>query len=459
MPSRSAVAAAVTLAPAAANAHAAERMVVLTLPTGHYIVGAALAVALGGALAASLPRAPRWRSLLVGRAPGPSLATATSCAAFALLCALVAAGFWGSRDPLENPLVLTIWVAVWIGVTLASMALGDVWCLVSPWTGPVRLARRALGRTGSVGLARFGHLPAILGFLGFAWFEIVSLAPDDPATLARTVLIYWTTVFLLAVLEGDRWLPRGEALTAFFGYVALLAPLRVDRAARPPVFLLGPPGTGLVAAPTPSPSATAFILLALGSVSFDGFSETFHWLALIGVNPLEFPGRSAVMGVNTLGLLAAWAATAAIAAGVVALSRRVAPSQARFREDLGRLALALLPIAAGYHAAHYLVALLTQGQYAIAALSDPFGRGWNILDLPRNFVSFGFLGDRRTVLALWNLQVALVLGAHLMAIALAIRLAGPGRSTRDRAAHAPVVALMTLYTALGLWLLSAATGA
>ncbi len=264
---------------------------------------------------------------------------------------------------------------------------------------------------------------------------------------------------MFAVLEGDRWLRRGEALTAFFGYVALLAPLRIDRDTAPPVALLGPPGAGLVAAPTPTPSATAFILLSLASVSFDGFSETFRWLALIGVNPLEFPGRSAVMGVNTLGLLAAWAATTAVAAAVVALSRRVSPSEIPFRENLGHLALALLPIAAGYHAAHYLVALLTQGQYAIAALSDPFGRGWNLLDLPRNFVSFGFLGDRATVLALWNLQVALVLGAHLMAIALAVRLSAPDGSMRDRAAHAPVVALMTLYTALGLWLLSAATGA
>ena len=39
-----------------------------------------------------------------------------------------------------------------------------------------------------------------------------------------------------------------------------------------------------------------FILALLGTGSFDGFNETFVWLDLIGVNPLAFPGRSAVVG-------------------------------------------------------------------------------------------------------------------------------------------------------------------
>ncbi len=42
-------------------------------------------------------------------------------------------------------------------------------------------------------------------------------------------------------------------------------------------------------------------------------------------------------------------------------------------------ALTLVPIAIGYHVAHYLVFLLVQGQYIIPLLSDPFGFGWNLL--------------------------------------------------------------------------------
>ena len=50
------------------------------------------------------------------------------------------------------------------------------------------------------------------------------------------------------------------------------------------------------------------VLLTLSAVSFDGLSKTFWWLGLGGINPLEFPGRTAVMGRNSLGLLLSWAA-------------------------------------------------------------------------------------------------------------------------------------------------------
>ncbi|MDP6219781.1 MAG: hypothetical protein QF801_06705, partial [Alphaproteobacteria bacterium] len=45
-----------------------------------------------------------------------------------------------------------------------------------------------------------------------------------------------------------------------------------------------------------------FTLVLLGTGSFDGFNETFVWLDLIGVNPLAFPGRSAVVVPVILGL-------------------------------------------------------------------------------------------------------------------------------------------------------------
>ena len=47
-------------------------------------------------------------------------------------------------------------------------------------------------------------------------------------------------------------------------------------------------------------------LILLGTGSFDGLNETFWWLDQLGLNPLEFPGRSAVDGTQTvLGLIAA----------------------------------------------------------------------------------------------------------------------------------------------------------
>jgi hypothetical protein len=40
-------------------------------------------------------------------------------------------------------------------------------------------------------------------------------------------------------------------------------------------------------------SGVAFVLVALASVSFDGLSRTFWWIALAGENPLEHPGAQA----------------------------------------------------------------------------------------------------------------------------------------------------------------------
>ena len=193
-------------------------------------------------------------------------------------------------------------------------------------------------------------------------------------------------------------------------------------------------------------------------MSFDGLHDTFWWLARIGVNPLEFPGRSAVAGVNTAGLLLAWPLTAGLILAAIALGRRLAGRRAPFWDDAGPWFLSFLPIAAGYHAAHYLVALLTDGQYAIAALNDPLGRGWSLFGLPHHWVSFGFLGDRGGVTAIWNAQFALILGAHLLAVLLGFRLAARQGLAGFRA-HLPMTVLMVLYTVLGLWLLAAPTGA
>lgn len=428
-------------------------MVILTLPTGPYIAGAGLAVALTAFVAAYAPRLPpfRSRSLFVRARLLP--ADLPSWIGAVLLFCLVATGFLGTRDPLANPLTLAFWTLLWVGLSLACLVFGDLFRPLNPWTGPVRLLRRLLGRTGGVGLSRLGAWPAVAGFLAFGWFEIVSLAPADPAVLARVILAYWLLVLALATAEGEDWLRRGEAFTRYFATVGRIAPLwTVPEGARIR-HLAGPPGAQIIAMPPLTPGGGAFIALILATVSFDGLSETFRWMGLIGVNPLDFPGRSAVMLPNTLGLVAAWIATGGSILGAVWLGRRLAGRSGPFWEDAGPWLLSFVPIAAGYHAAHYLVALLTDGQYLLAALNDPFGRGWSLLGLPHHWASFGFLQDRSAVTLIWIAQVGLILGAHVLAVLLGFRL-----TPRDGAvAHAPVTVLMVGYTCFGLWLLAAAT--
>ena len=100
----------------------------------------------------------------------------------------------------------------------------------------------------------------------------------------------------------------------------------MDARRRPPRELLaGPPGAQILATAAAHPvSAAAFVTLVLATVTFDGLHLTFWWLTRLGINPLEFPGRSAVTAANTFGLLAAWALTTAAILATVALGRRLA---------------------------------------------------------------------------------------------------------------------------------------
>lgn len=445
--------------PDAAVAHASERMTILTLPTGMYILGAAATVGLTAVIALRAKRLPDLAAARLFDWHPRLPAGLTSLMSAALLWGLVAVGLLGSRDPLGNLLPLSVWTAFWIVLPLACVLMGNLWRPLNPWTGPVGATRRVIGWTGGIGLRRFGHVPAVLGYFAFAWFEIVSLWPDDPAVLARVVALYWLVIFVLAVAEGEDWLEMGEAFTVYFGFIARIAPFWREQDGSRSVFMAGPPGAQIMRMPPFGAGAMAFVTLVLAGVTFDGLSETFRWLGWIGVNPLEFPGRSAVARVNTLGLAAVWALTAVTILGAIWLGLWLAGKPDRFGAVAGPAMLSFLPIAAGYHIAHYLIALLTQGQYLIVALNDPFGRGWSLLGLPHHWESFGFLADRFWVQVIWGSQVLIILAAHLLAVLLSQRLVQRVEASPQWRVHLPVTLLMVAYTVLGLWLLSTPTGA
>ena len=444
------LAGAFALVPGTVWACALPPSVILLLPTGHYILGAALTVAMTAVLAAFSRRLPMLtpRPIYAGPSRFPFLLT--SYLSFLTFLSLLVIGFYGPTDPVHNLLTLVIWTAVWIALPLACMLGGNLWAGFSPWFAPVRLMRALTGRSGKAGLARFGHWPAVAGLLAFSWFQIIAMAPDDPTVLAQAALVYWAVIFVAAVAEGEDWLLQGEFLTVFMGMVARIAPFwRMREAGRMHAYV-GWPGTQIIGMPPLALAEMAFVTLALAALTFDGLSETFFWLGLIGENPLEFTGRSAVQGVNTAGLLGVWAVTVAAIWAVFWLARRLDHTFSG-----ARVVLSFLAIAAGYHAAHYLLTLMTAGQYTIAALNDPLYQGDDFLSLPPFYVSYGFLTDGADMTLIYAAQFTAILGAHLLAVILALRLAGRGRTI----AHLPLTTLMVGYTVLGLWLLSTARGA
>jgi hypothetical protein len=444
-----------------AFAHTSERGFILLLPTGYYLLGGALAVAATFLILVAVPAEPLRRALEarveVAAFRRPS-ETGLSLASFAILVLLVIAGHLGSRDPLDNPLPLTVWTIWWVGVTLAHALFGNLWRHFNPWVGPHRLLKRAFGLRIAPFPYRLGYWPAVTGLLAFAWFELIHPAPDDPEVLARAVIGYSVITWIGMILFGEEaWLAHAETFSVFFRLIARVAPLQTEPSAPGQArFWLAVPGRALADLPALPPSGILFVLLTLATVSFDGLSRTFWWLGLNHINPLEFPGRTAVMGINSIGLIALWVVLAAAFLGCIWIGCMAAGRGAAFWPQAGALAGSILPISVCYQFAHYLTSFLVNAQYATIAASDPFALGWFHSDERVDHVTTSFLSNHAGVTLIWNLQAAGIVIGHIVAV-LAAHLISlrqqPDRRTA-LASQAPLAMLMVAYTLFGLWLLS-----
>jgi hypothetical protein len=453
---------------APAAAHGTERGFVLLLPTGYYLAGGALAVAASFLVLAAVPATiveglTRAR-LRLGTVPAAS-PVPTSLVAFLAMCVLLFAGIYGSRDPLANPLPLAVWTVWWVGITLLHAAVGNIWAYINPWTGPYRLLGRVTaGRIGEKPPLCYpdwlGYWPAVALFLGFAWLELVYPAPDDPAKLATFVGLYWAVAFLGMLLFGEAiWRERAEPFSIFFRLVGALSPLQIGAAGGAKgcrLVALALPGTALIVREALPMSGMTFVLLTLASVSFDGLARTFWWLGLGDINPLEFPGRSAMTVRNSVGLLLSFAALAACYTAAARIGWALAGRTGALSPLLGRLVYSLIPISIAFHFAHYLPAFLVDGQYALIAAADPLGTGRNLFGAEHGHVTTSFLNTYSSVRLIWNAQTAAIVLGHVAAIVLAHATAVCHFGDRRAAvvSQIPLAVLMVFYTLFGLWLLS-----
>lgn len=444
-----------------AFAHGVEGGFVLLLPTGYYMLGAALSVAVTFLLL----------SLRPGHLPGTLYGRVLTSPAFrvpsglwpatlgsVVLALMVLAGLFGSRDPLQNPLPAFVWTLFWVCFTLLQGLLGPLWRILNPWRAPVFLIERLTGQKPRVRLpARIGYGIAILQFYGFAWFELVDIAPSDPQRLAMAVGFYWLFNLTGMVLVGETdWRMRAEPFSIFFSLIGRLAPIDWQRSSDGKLRVrFGFPGWNLVhQAPLPA-SGIAFILLTLSAVSFDGLSRSFIWLSAIGINPLAYPGRSAVVLSSSLGILVIFLIMAALYTGSIWLGCRLA-GEARVALVAGRLVYSIIPISLAFQFSHYLTSVLVEGQNFLRAISDPFARGVDLFGTAHLHVTASFLNVFHLVALIFNIQTLVIVVAHALAVVMAHGMlsALPDAPKRAFRLELPFAALMVAYTAFGLWLLS-----
>ena len=273
------------------------------------------------------------------------------------------------------------------------------------------------------------------------------------------VLAWWLINLIAVLIYGEeKWFERGEPFAIFFRLIGKLSPFQPDDGGSGKTRIVVP-GSALAALPALPLSGTLFVLLTLSAVSFDGLSGTFFWLAMIGVNPLEFPGRSAVMPDHSLGLAGGFGLLVFLYMACVYAGWKMAGARVGFVEIAGRLVYSIIPISLVFHCAHYLTRILVNVQYAFLAWNDPLSRDWNLLGAGHFHVTTSFFNYLDAVALIWGVQTAVIVLGHVIGIVIAHVIAlDIYRSSRTavRSQIFPAI-LMVGYTVFGLWLLSTPT--
>jgi hypothetical protein len=375
---------------------------------------------------------------------------------------LVYLGITGPRDPLTNIFPLVVWVGFWIILFSVIGLTTNPWRAINPWTGLSGLVF-GQGHQGVLPLpARFGALPGLGVFMAFASFYVADPAPSDPDRLAAIAILYWVFTFAAIGLFGhDTWMTRGEMFSVLFQQIARVSPLGSG-----PERALGLPGWDLAKAHKMPISLGCFAIALLGVGSFDGLKETFWWLGVIGVNPLEFPGRSFVimssltgLFLSSVGLICVFLLTLWLGERIARLGAGPGP-KVQLGTMFGQFAPTILPIALAYHISHFLITFLVDGQYLLAALGDPLANGSNWLGLGQIRVTTGFLNTADSVRTIWLTQASIVVIGHILAVLVSHHVALKLFETPRRAAlsQLPIACFMILYTLFGLWLLATPRG-
>jgi hypothetical protein len=454
-----------------ASAHGFGERFDLPLPLSLYLYGTAAVVVVTFALVGLSVRhvAPArgypqldLLALPGARAIAGRIAFLLKLASVVLFIVTVAAGFVGDQNPYRNIAPTMVWIVVWVGLAYVSAFVGNLWALINPWQTIFEWAERLYCRaTGRRELSfclsypeALGVWPAVVLLLALAWVELVYPTPAVPSHLACLAVAYSVLTWAgMALFGRDTWLRNGEVFSVVFGTYARFAPTQAA-AGPPPQLMLRPFGAGLLDDQPASLSMTAFVLLLLSTVLFDGLLNTPEWTSLENAIAAVF-GDSNEFGriaIRTAGLVTFWLLFLGAYVMVSFFMSAAAEGRRSPREIAQSFALTLIPIAIGYHLAHYLVFLLVQGQYIVPLISDPFGWGWDLFGTAGYRVDIAIVGARFA----WYAAVAAVLAGHVVAVylahAMALRSFKPRRTALR--SQVPLTALMVVYTFVSLSILA-----
>lgn len=430
---------------APASAHGLGARTDLPLPLWMFAYGAAAALIISFAGLAVFWRTTRLEGGIQGRVvlrPGRlqrGLMLAGRALGMGLYVLLVAAAVFGDPDTARNIAPVFVYVVFWVGLTLISALVGDLWRVVNPFDTMAAAVERLRGEERPPAAYTWGRWPAVVALAGFVWLELVPSNRAEPTTLAIAILLYTVAVVAGVIRWGRGWLAEGEGFTVYFGLLAHMAPIYRDGEGS---IRVRPHLAGLVGL-SPDAATQAMVIVALGSTSFDGLSRTRFWIDLTrNLSALE---RTLL---STAGLI--WAMSVVTLAFVGAMRITGRRHRRRFQELSASFVHSLVPIAFAYALAHYFSLLVFEGQSAVALASDPLGRGWDLFGTAGHAVNFTLVST--TVIA--YVQASGIVAGHVAGVVVAhdraLAVFPPREAT---ASQYPLLGAMVLFTVGGLALL------
>jgi predicted outer membrane lipoprotein len=449
--------AAVAVAPPLAEAHGLVGRTDLPIPSWLFGWGAAIVLAASFAALGALWREPRLqepRERRLFRVPSV-VDVVLGVVGVAWFAVVVYAGLAGSQTTPENLAPTAIYVLFWVGLPVLSILFGDVFRLVNPWRSVGVALEWVLGRAGRRTRPypeRLGRWPAVAGILGFAWLELALNPQDraDPSVLATLALAYAAIQLAGIVLFGvERWTERGDAFGVYFNLFSRLSPWeRRDGVLHLRPMLSGAPRWPIV------PGSVTLLAVAIGSTTFDGFSNGPVWASL-GPDLTDLFGGGTAGGelASSVGLLGAIAVIGGFyRLGIAGMTTVGHHPEYDARELTGRFVHSLAPIAFAYLLAHYFSLLVYQGQALGYLISNPLGDGSDIFGTAHKSIDYTVIGSK----TIWYVQVAALVTGHVAGLVLAHDRALAMYKNAREATRSQywMLVVMVGFTSLGLWLLS-----
>ena len=355
-----------------------------------------------------------------------------------LLIYTILMGFIGPKNPISNFSVLFVWVIWWAGYTMTVYLFGNTWDQLNPW------------KTISSVLPSFklnyplnlGSWPASLGLIFFVLIEVGSNVTYSPISLSYIILFYTIITLMGSFLYGHEiWFKHADPLSKFFqcyGNVSL------TRSHDNSIYI-GLPGMKLIHGiddiGLPARHQVLFIITILFITTYDGLVSTQYWVENI-ISPLSILGFP-ILFIHLIGLIFGHLIFYLIYHFSIHLTHKLSNTYISIPSLSMRFAVSLLPIAAGYHIAHYIGYILTFFPSFISIILFP---------IDQHIISI-------TPLPLWFsfIPLAFILLGHMCSVwishCISFKLFS-GRLQPLRSQY-PLILVMVLYTMFSLWIISA----